>query len=301
EVSHFVMELPPYHAPRLRFVFGQAWHRLWAFVKRAGITITIIVTVLAFLNSIGTDGSFGNEDQSDSVLSGIGRAITPVFAPMGIEQDNWPATVGLFTGIFAKEVVVGTLSSLYAQEAAPSGSPAATPDALPDASPGPASAASPEDDAFSLLDGVVEAFATIPEAFGGAFEGLADPLGTGLVGEDEEAIGEEVGAGPVVFQRMRSQFTPQAAYAYLLFVLLYIPCVAAMAAAIREMGAGLGWLLAAYTGVVAWSTATLFYQLSTGPALFPVALALALLGILAALLWVLGRTVYRPAVLAGDA
>jgi ferrous iron transport protein B len=240
--------------------------------------------VLAFLNSIGTDGSFGNEDQSDSVLSGIGRAITPVFAPMGVEQDNWPATVGLFTGIFAKEVVVGTLSSLYAQDQAPA-----------------ASEASPGDDAFSLLEGVREAFATIPEAFGGAFEGLGDPLGTGLVGQDEDSLGEEVGAGPVVFQRMRSQFSPQAAYAYLLFVLLYIPCVAAVAAAIREMGAGLGWLLVAYTGVVAWSIATLFYQLSTGPALFPVALAVGLLGALAALLWILGRTVYRPAVLAGDA
>jgi ferrous iron transport protein B len=294
EVSHFVMELPPYHAPRLRFVLGQAWHRLWAFVKRAGITITIIVTVLAFLNSIGTDGSFGNEDQSDSVLSGIGRAITPVFAPMGIEQDNWPATVGLFTGIFAKEVVVGTLSSLYAQDAS-SDTALAAPLAAE------ASADAPGDDTFSLLDGVREAFATIPQAFSGAFEGLADPLGTGLVGQDEDSLGEEVGAGPVVFQRMRSQFTPQAAYAYLLFVLLYIPCVAAMAAAIREMGAGLGWLLAGYTGVVAWSTATLFYQLSTGPTLFPVALALGLLGLLAALLWVLGRTVYRPAVLAGDA
>ncbi|MFW5690090.1 MAG: nucleoside recognition domain-containing protein, partial [Spirochaetota bacterium] len=271
--SHFVMELPPYHAPRVRFVLSQAWTRLYAFVKRAGITITLIVTVLAFLNTIGTDGSFGNEDQADSVLSGIGRAITPVFEPMGIEEENWPATVGVFTGIFAKEVVVGTISSLYAQ-------------AEPEA-------AAP-DEAFDFLGGVGEAFASIPQAFGGAVEGLRDPLGTGLVRSDAEEIGEEVGAGPAVFARMREQFTPAAAYAYLLFILLYIPCVAALAAAIREMGVGLGWLLGLYTGIVAWSASTLFYQFASGPALAPVLLAVGLLAGLVVLLTVLGRTVYRP-------
>ena len=281
-VSHFVMELPPYHAPRVRFVFSQAWTRLLAFVKRAGITITIIVTVLAFLNSIGTDGSFGNEDQADSVLSGVGRAITPAFTPMGIEEENWPATVGIFTGIFAKEVVVGTISSLYAQSEAEAGTAETA-------------------DSFNLLAGVGEAFASVPEAFGGAIEGLRDPLGTGLVRSDAEEIGEEVGAGPVVFRRMRENFNPASAYAYLLFILLYIPCVAALAAAIREMGAGLGWLLALYTGIVAWSTATLFYQLATGPALGPVLIAAGLLAGLVVLLSVLGRTVYRPEVLAGEA
>jgi len=47
------------------------------------------------------------------VLSEIGRFLTPAFTAMGIEQDNWPSTVGIFTGLFAKEVVVGTLDTLY--------------------------------------------------------------------------------------------------------------------------------------------------------------------------------------------
>jgi len=49
------------------------------------------------------------------VLSEIGRTLTPIFKPMGIQEDNWPATVGIFTGILAKEVVVGTLDALYEQ------------------------------------------------------------------------------------------------------------------------------------------------------------------------------------------
>jgi ferrous iron transport protein B len=275
-VSHFVMELPPYHAPRLKFVLSQAWHRLSAFVKRAGVTITIIVAVLALLNSIGTDGSFGNQDEADSVLSGIGRAVTPAFEPMGIEEENWPATVGLFTGIFAKEVVVGTLSSLYVQEA--------------DAG---------EEGDFDFFGGVGEAFASIPEAIAGSLGGLADPLGLGLVGEDADAVGEEVGAGTEMMNRMRAAFSGAAAYAYMLFVLLYIPCVAAMAAAIREMGKGLGSVMIGYTLIVAWCLSVLFYQLATTPAVGPIVLAVGLLAATAIGLWILGRTVYRPSVIEG--
>ncbi len=77
--------------------------------------MVISVALLGFFNSMGTDGSFGNEDAEQSVLAAIGKTITPIFEPMGIERDNWPATVALFTGLFAKEAVVGTMSSLYAQ------------------------------------------------------------------------------------------------------------------------------------------------------------------------------------------
>ena len=49
------------------------------------------------------------------LLAKIGKAVTPLFGPLGIEEDNWPATVALFSGIFAKEAVVGTLTSLYSQ------------------------------------------------------------------------------------------------------------------------------------------------------------------------------------------
>lgn len=274
EVSHFVMELPPYHAPRLRFVLPQAWHRLKSFVKRAGVTITLIVTVLAFMNSMGTDGSIGNEDAQSSVLSSVGRAVTPVFTPMGVEEDNWAGTVGLFTGLFAKEAVVGTLNSLYGQAEAEAG-----------------------EGGVDFVGGIREAFRSIPAALAGAGAGLGDPLGTGMVSDDPEAIGEELGTGATMFERLRAQFSPQAAYAYLLFVLLYFPCVAALAAAIREMGKGLGWLLAAYTTVVAWSGATLYYQFATGPQIGAVVIAVGLLVAFAAGLWILGRTVFRPAVI----
>ena len=265
EYSHFVMELPAYHAPRLKMIATSAWLKLRVFIVRAGITITVVVTVLALLNSFGTDGTFGNEDSENSVLSAIGKSITPVFRPMGIEEDNWPATVGLFTGLFAKEAVVGTLSSLYSMEDAA------------EAAEDEAGSATP-DEAFSLTAGLGEAIATIPENLAGVFGALTDPLGVGIISDDQAAVGEELEVEDTLFVRMRNQFTSASAYAYLLFILIYFPCVAALGAAVREMGHGYGWLLAGYLTALAWALATLVYQFASGPALGPVLLAMGILG-----------------------
>ena len=113
EVSHFVMELPPYHLPRIKGVLIRTWERLKAFLLKAGRVIILMVMVLGLLNSVSFDGSFGNQDSQNSVLSQTSQAVTPIFAPMGLKQENWAATVGIFTGVFAKEAMVGTLDSLY--------------------------------------------------------------------------------------------------------------------------------------------------------------------------------------------
>jgi ferrous iron transport protein B len=262
EASPFIMELPPYHAPRLRHIMAHTWNRLKIFMRRAGLVIVIVVAVLGFLNSLGTDGSFGNEDTGVSVLSRIGKTITPVFRPMGIEQDNWPATVAIFTGLFAKEAVVGTLNSLYSQI-----------DAATAAEEGV------EEEPFRFWDGIVKAFASIPEGLAGIFGALTDPVGTGMISGDEEAVAGEVEADTRVFTAMRSYFSfggPQA-YAYLLFILIYFPCVAALGVILREIGAGYGWLSIAYLTVLAWIVATLYFQIAVARQLLWIAVPLAML------------------------
>jgi ferrous iron transport protein B len=87
---------------------------------------------------------------------------------------------------------------------------------------------------------------------------------------------------------MRDRFSPVGAYAYLLFVLVYFPCVAALGAAIREMGAFYGWLLAGYLTVLAWALSTLVYQIATGPALLPILTAVGLIAGIALLFAVIG-------------
>ena len=278
EASHFIMELPPYHAPRLGAILGSAASRLKLFVVRAGSVIVVIVAVLAFFNSLGIDGSFGNEDSDNSVLTLAGSAVTPVFAPMGISEENWPATVGLFTGLFAKEVVVGTLNALYTQD----------------------EFAMDEEEPFEFWPQIGAAFAEIPSGLLAAGEGLLDPLGLGLLAVDEDDLLEELETSGGVFERMRDRFSPQAAYAYLLFILIYTPCVAALAAAIREMGHGYAWLMAGYQLVLAWAVATLFYQLTLGGSALWTGSAVGAIGALVVLFAVVARVRDRGSSLSPD-
>ena len=244
EAATFVMELPPYHVPTVNGVMLHTWNKLKGFVLRAGKVILPVVVILSFLNTIGTDGSFGNEDSENSLLSAVGKSITPVFHPMGITDENWPATVGLFTGIFAKEAVVGTLDALYSQL--------------------DASAVEEDDEeSFDFWGGVAEAFASIPAAFEGFSAVFTDPLGLAAAKdlEDAESAAEAVEASTGTLRSLVRYFGNRAAaVAYLLFILIYAPCVAAIAAIYRETG--LRWMLFAvfYLTGLAWITATLFYQ-----------------------------------------
>jgi len=251
EVSHFAMELPPYHLPRMRTIMKRTWSRLKDFITRAGQVIIIAVLVLSFFNSLGTDGSFGNEDGRNSVLAGISRTITPVFTPMGIEKENWPATVGLITGIFAKEAIVGTINSLYGQIAAGENSSGR-------------GKTDTDRDEFSLASSIADAFRSIPRALSGIFGNR----GTG--GQQTPKDG--------TFTAMQSSFENDwaRAYAYLLFVLIYIPCVAAMGAMIREIGPRFGALAVVYLTILAWSVATLFYQIARGHNIWLMILSIAL-------------------------
>ena len=272
EASHFIMELPPYHPPRFKHIMIHTWIRLKIFMTRAGTVIVLAVTLLSVINSIGVDGSLGNEDSEKSLLSKIGKMITPAFAPRGIEQDNWPATVALRSGMFAKEAVVGTLNSLYSQI-----------DAAGDATAGEEAAGGVEPTGLDFWGGMGEAFATIPPNVAEAFGISAAP-----VEDDESVTGNEK-----VFAAMRSRFShgPFQVYAYLLFVLVYFPCVGAFSAIVRELGKGFGLLNALYLTLLAWITATLFYQITIAHQLLWIVIPLVLLALVFALFAYLGKTV----------
>ena len=156
EFSHFVMELPPYHLPRFANIMSRTWNRLRVFILRAGRAIVIAVLVLSFFNSLGVDGSFGNEGDRTSVLAAAGEAVTPIFEPMGIEKENWPAIAGLITGLFAKETIVGTLSGLYGQMSAAEGG---------------------KEESFSLGAAFIRALASIPEGAGRRLQRAARSTG----------------------------------------------------------------------------------------------------------------------------
>ena len=112
----FFMELPVYHLPTLRMIIKDSSGRLKSFILGAGKVIIPVCMVISTLNNIQIDGRLTTDTNQQSVLSGVGRGITPVLSPMGISNENWPATVSLITGILAKEVVIGTLNTLYSHQ-----------------------------------------------------------------------------------------------------------------------------------------------------------------------------------------
>jgi len=248
ETSDFLMELPGYQLPSLRNLGINTWNKLKGFVVGAGKIIVVVVTLINVANSIGMDGTFGNQDSENSALSALAQTVTPVFEPMGINKDNWPATVGIVTGILAKEVVVGTLDSLYSNMAAEQ------------------SGTSEQETEYDLLGGLGEALATIPVNLGDALDNISDPLGLSILDDthSQTLAAETQEVSTDTFGAMVSRFDGKiGAFAYLLFILLYFPCVAAFGAMIREVGKTWAIVGALWATGLAYFSATVFYQVGT--------------------------------------
>lgn len=236
--STFAQELPKYHLPTWRNLILHTWHRLRDFVWRAGRAIVAVVVVLQIVNSVGTDGTFGNENSEESLLSEIGRTVTPIFAPMGINDGNWPATVGIFTGFFAKEVVVGTLDALY------------TPDA-------------DSTDQFDYGTSLTDAITSIPQNLGAVGSTLLDPIGL-RVNKSEtlegSALQNDVEINTVL--AMQALFDGKlGAFSYLVFLLLYVPCVATIGVILREIGGYWATFSVVWSVTIAYVLAVCVYQL----------------------------------------
>ncbi|MBR6406324.1 MAG: ferrous iron transporter B [Lachnospiraceae bacterium] len=111
----FVMELPAYHMPTLGNVLRSMWERGWSFIKKAGTVILLSSIVVWFLSFFGwaEDGfRMLSEDEINlSILAKIGSGIAWIFTPLG--WGNWQAAVASFTGLVAKENIVGTMGILY--------------------------------------------------------------------------------------------------------------------------------------------------------------------------------------------
>ena len=395
QASNFVMELPPYHLPKFKSLMIHCWQRLRDYIWRAGKVITLAVAILGFLNSFGIvekaaeenapanepagfEFTAGNGDSENSLLSVIGKAITPVFEPFGVEKENWPASVSLFTGLLAKEAVIGTMNSLYSMAGENAEAPAEEPKAaepaevaaadsaatdsavVSDSASAPAETAEATEEKAEeekvLIAGVdecpaeeeeegsapdikgafLEAIGSIPENLAAVFGRLLDPLETSgkldeqeaaelkketldkitdakvltceefaaiaTFGEEEEdektreAVFEKLAAAGItldedemgaleegdlsetadIYANLRSYFhNPDKngnpvdgfnwqVFAFLIFILLYVPCLAAMGVVAREIGLGLAILMATVQTILAWAVAVLLYQVPVG-------------------------------------
>lgn len=235
ELTPLILELPAYHLPSFKALLKSAWQRLNSFIFRAGKLIVPICMIIGVLNAINVDGTLNRQDSSaTSLLSSVGRLATPALAPIGISEQNWPATVGLVTGVLAKEVVVATLNTLYSQDGHLTNNPQQN---------------------SSLIAQLKEAVFSVPTNLAALSHSLINPI---LASAPENSVNH--GVYGVMYERFNGQV---GAFAYLLFVLLYFPCISATAVMAKELNKKWTLFSVIWSTAVAYSVSSCFYQLAT--------------------------------------
>ncbi|BCG63543.1 MAG: ferrous iron transport protein B [Methyloprofundus sp.] len=230
EFSLMVTEIPSYHVPKLKNVWISSWVRVKAFIFRVGKIIITMVLVLHILSSWGTDGTFKQNNIQHSVLGVIGQAVTPLLKPMGIDQQNWPATVAVFTGVLHKAVVISTLKTIYSES--------------------DHGGQQQKIKSYNLWVAIKNSFMTIPM-------GLKKMFGINA------QVKQNASTNPF-FTALHNNFHGQVGiYAYMLFVLLYFPCIATTSSAYKESGFAWTTFMWFWATGLAYLIATLFYQLAT--------------------------------------
>ncbi|MFA5505557.1 MAG: ferrous iron transporter B [Vulcanimicrobiota bacterium] len=226
ESVHSVIELPPFRLPPLRILVKQAWTRCYRFVQGAGRMVCLTVVVVWAMLHI----PHGMQTQVEQSLYGrVSQLAIPIFRPMGVED---PHLVGaLIPGIVAKEVVIGSMATSIS--------------GLVPLEP------------LSLSDGISqlgEAGLTALEETGGAILAMVSGLHLDISPNEEST--------PELMADLATRTTAAGALGYLVFILLYTPCVATVAA-LRDL---VGWrwagFLVFYQLAVAWVFGVLVYQIA---------------------------------------
>ncbi len=229
EAPMFIMELPPYRLPTLRSLLIHTWEKGKHFLIKAGTYILAVSVFVWFALNL----PWGVESKRDSFLGQTGAAIAPVFEPLGF--GTWEAASSLLTGVIAKEIVVGTMGEIYA------------PEALEEKGA--------EEPVPTLGEDLREIVTSFFAAFGDAASNVLSTFGvSSLAAEDEE------GNSPLK-SAVRGSFTPLSAYAFMAFVLLYMPCVVVAIAMRQEFGTWKWFGIAfVYQTALAWTVALVIYQ-----------------------------------------
>ena len=224
--SAFVLELPPYRQPALKSVLIHMWENTREFVRKAGTMILSASVVMWLLLNL----PWGVSNQRDSYFGKFSGALSPLFAPLGF--GNWETGGALVSGFMAKEIVVSTMSLIY----------------LGEAEAEPVEPTTLAEDLTFIGAGFVEAGINSGRIF------LSILPGVDLVNEETQT------EDTLLSLALRESFNTLSAVALLVFVLLYVPCVATLGAIKHEFGTSWAVTSAVYQTAVAWVAAFLVYQ-----------------------------------------
>lgn len=224
--SAFVLELPPYRQPALKSVLIHMWENTREFVRKAGTMILFASVVMWLLLNL----PWGVTDQRNSYFGKVSSAISPVFIPLGF--GSWETGGALVSGFMAKEIVVSTMSQIY----------------LGGEVVAPAEPTTFSEDLIGIGTGFVDATISSGRIL------LSIIPGVNFVGEETEREDTALSLA------LRARFTPLSALSLLIFVLLYVPCVATLGAIKHEFGTSWALTSAVYQTVVAWVVSFIIYQ-----------------------------------------
>lgn len=245
EAPMFIMELPPYRMPSLKSLLIHTWEKGRHFLIKAGTYILAVSILVWFLLNL----PWGVEHKKDSYLGQAGQIVAPVFTPLGF--GNWEAASSLVTGIIAKEIVVGTMGEIYAGQVPGVESPKS------ESVNGESRVGSQE--SGEKPPAITEDLKEIAVSFAGAAKdavtNVFSTFGIASITAEEEE--EQTGLKSII----QNSFTPLSAYAFMAFVLLYMPCVVVAIAMRQEFGTWKWFGIAfVYQMSLAWLVAFAIYQ-----------------------------------------
>jgi ferrous iron transport protein B len=238
EQSTFVIELPPYRMPTLRSIWFHMWERTGSFIRKAWTVILATSVLLWILMAIpvGGEGDFSETNIDSSLFATVSGVIAPAFKPLGF--GTWEATGSLMTGFVAKEVVISSMSQIYGAEAEEQ-------EAVP----------------TTFLEDVGEIIKSFINATVDTIKSLFSIVGINLFEEQAE---EEPSA---LMESIRGSFEASsgghgalAGLAFIVFVLIYTPCMVAIAAERQELGAKWMWISIFGQLALAWLLAVIVFQ-----------------------------------------
>jgi len=229
ESPMFIMELPPYRMPSFRSLMIHTWEKGKHFLIKAGTYILAVSILVWFLLNL----PWGIENKKDSYLGKMGQVIAPVLAPVGF--GNWEAASSLVSGLIAKEIVVSTMGEIYVQKK------------------------DEKKEQPALTDDLKEMGTSFANAVKDSASNVISTFGIASLSSEESK--EEKEERSPLRDVIKSKFTPLSAYAFITFVLLYMPCVVVAIAMRQEFGTWKWFGIAfAYQMALAWIVAFAIYQ-----------------------------------------
>ncbi len=239
EQSALIIELPAYRLPNLKSVWIYIQKRVGSFLKNA-TTIIMITSMLIWLLMaipVGKEGTFTEVDTGNSLFAAFNRVTAQLFEPLGF--GNWQASGALVTGFVAKEVVVSTMVQVYAVE-----------DAAEEAA-----------EVTTFIDDLGMILSSFVRATGDTIKSLPLIVGVNLFGEEEVAESTTLMmAVQKGFESSSGGHAALAAVAFMVFVLIYTPCMVAVAAERQELGTKWMWVSVIGQFVLAWLMAFVVFQ-----------------------------------------